>query len=95
MLQRPENWESWDLACRTACILCNQPKQRGGGAGQTAGFHSGTSRALRVGSQAQHCSTRPLQSRPGGYMSRSSEELGEGREALQDDPEDTEFGDIG
>lgn len=34
MLQRPENWESWDLACRTACILCNQPQQSGGGAGR-------------------------------------------------------------
>ena len=33
MLQRPENWESWDLAYRTACILGNQRKQSGVGGG--------------------------------------------------------------
>lgn len=95
MLQRPENWKSWDLACRTACILCNQPKQSGGGVGQTAVSHSGTSRAQGVGSQAHHCPTRPLKSEPRGHISHSSEGQGEGREALEGDPEDTEFGDIG
>lgn len=67
----------------------------GGGVGQTAVSHSGTSRAQGVGSQAQHYPTRPLQSEPGGHISCSSEEQGERREAPEGDPEDTVFGRIG
>lgn len=29
LLQRPEDWGSWEPACRTVHILCNQSKQSG------------------------------------------------------------------